>query len=98
MITKFFRRADGTLLSRSLEVEGSYAMALTVPSDAVEISAEQAEKLRAGHAAQAKAWVAEQGAAADLVRRADYEALLALGAPEATARRLSGHRGGGGDE
>ncbi|MFI9591239.1 hypothetical protein [Nonomuraea sp. NPDC052265] len=98
MITKYFRLGDGTLISRSLEVEGSYAMALTVPADAEEITAEQAEELRAGYAAQVKAWVAEQNAKVDAVRRADYDALLTLGAPEATARRLSGHRGmGGGD-
>ncbi|MFF3441722.1 hypothetical protein [Streptosporangium sp. NPDC002721] len=93
MITKFFRLGDGTLISRSLQVEGSYAMTLRVPTDAQEISAEQAEEIRAGHAAQVKAWVAEQNAQINEVRRADYDALLTLGAPEATARRLTGYRG-----
>lgn len=97
MISRFFRLGDGTLLSRSLEVEGSYAMALRVPPDAVEISAEEAEEIRAGHAAQVRAWVAEQNTRVDEARRADYDALLTLGAPEATARRLSGYRGSVGD-
>ncbi|MFD1937562.1 MULTISPECIES: hypothetical protein [Nonomuraea] len=93
MNTKWFLLGDGTLISRSLQVDGSYPMKVTVPADAVEISEEKAAEIREGYAAGVRAWAAEQNAAADLIRRRDFDALVALGAPEETARRLSGYRG-----
>ncbi|GAA2685515.1 hypothetical protein [Nonomuraea recticatena] len=93
MSTKWFQLGDGTLISRSLQVDGSYPMKVTIPADAVEISEERAEEIRAGYAADVRRWVAEQNAAADVIRRRDFDALVALGAPEETARRLSGYRG-----
>ncbi|MFI6289992.1 hypothetical protein ACIBEJ_00315 [Nonomuraea sp. NPDC050790] len=97
MNTKWFLMADGALVSRSLHVEGAYRIKVTVPAGAVEISAEEAAEIRSGHRESVRAWVMEQNEAAAAIRRRDYDALIGLGAPDATARRLSGYTSPAGD-
>jgi hypothetical protein len=83
----YYRHANGAYSQQEVS-EGSVPQA---PAGAVETTAQEyAAGLAAVQEANAAA-VAERAAAEREAARADYEALIAAGIPEATARRMSGY-------
>jgi hypothetical protein len=64
---------------------------VTHPDGVVLLSREEYDTRLAAIEAQREADAAEIRQREETERRTDYEALLAAGIPEATARRLSGH-------
>lgn len=90
---RYFAMPDGTTAVRELSSSETAAHALiTAPPGGSEIDpAEGVARVAAGRQALAELRELERGEAAQ-VRAADHRALVALGLPEETARRLSGHR------
>jgi hypothetical protein len=89
--TLYYRTADGVLTSRV--VTGETVEEPALPEGATELTAEQYETALAA-VNEARQEHAEELVATDQANaHADYEALLASGIPEATARRLTGYAG-----
>ena len=88
--TIYYRFADGSVAEKVVTVPAEDTV-VTPPEGATEITKEQYDtELAAIEAANAAA-LAETQAADRARQREDYEALLAAGIPEATARRMSGY-------
>lgn len=91
-VVKYYRHADGRVATRSIGGPDVQLASLVPPAgDWVEIPADLGEEL-VTEAAQAREAERERRRATAADARADdYHALLDMGVPEATARRLTGH-------
>lgn len=90
--TYFYRHDNGAFSSRTVDgVED----AIEPPAGATEISRDEYDAGVAGLEAANAQLAADVMAAEQALAREDYEALIAAGIPEATARRMSGYEGAG---
>ncbi|MEU5834456.1 hypothetical protein ABZ820_12400 [Streptomyces diacarni] len=88
--TIYYRFPNGSVAERT--VTGG-ADEVTPPEGAVEISEEEYRAALAAIEEANEQRRQEQEAEAEAQRKADYEALRALGLPEETARRITGYTG-----
>lgn len=99
--TLYYRLPSGAFAQRTVDGD---ELTVALPDGAVEVTAAEYETGVAAIREANAAATAEQQAAARQAQQADYDALLAAGIPETTARRLSGYtpdpapETGGGDE
>lgn len=85
----YYRQGDGVLATRV----SSDTNALAYPDEATRLTKKQYEAQLANVQAARQEHAAELTAGEEQRRRDDYEALIALRMPEASARRLSGYTG-----
>lgn len=90
-VTLYYRTAEGALVSRVITGEDVEAPS---PPDGATLLTEEEHAAALADVEAARRQHAEELVAADEAnQRADYEALITTGVPEATARRLSGYTG-----
>ncbi|MGW5925221.1 hypothetical protein ACWF2L_03105 [Streptomyces anulatus] len=85
--TRYYRFPDGSFTAT--EFSGFEEGEAPVPDGAVEITAQEYESGVAALEAAREQWAADQRAAETAAACEDYDALIAAGIPEATARRMS---------
>lgn len=93
--TQYFRTADGVLASR--KTTGDTEEPQPLPDGATALTEEEYEAALLDVEAARQEHAEELVATDEANQRADYDALVATGVPEATARRLSGYTGPGTD-
>ncbi|MFE3378688.1 hypothetical protein [Streptomyces anulatus] len=86
--TRYYQLPGGSFTAS--ECSGFEERQAPVPDGAVEINAQEYETGVAALEAARAQWAADQRAAEAAAACEDYEALIAAGVPEATARRMSG--------
>lgn len=90
-VTQYFRTAGGVLASR--KTSGDAEEPQPLPEGATELTEEEYGAELADVEAARQEHAEELVAADEANQRADYDALIAAGVPEATASRLSGYTG-----
>lgn len=85
----YVRHGDGSVSAVEVLGRGEH---VAQPGD-VEIGQEEYERIRAEHVAARESHVADLLEGDEQRMRGDYEALIVVGIPEGTARRLSGYQG-----